>query len=302
VGYVDHALALADRKEVTITTFGDLMRVPGSPGAGGAARTLGNARAMGADVRVVYSSLDALAVAAIEPKRHVVFLGVGFETTAPGLAATVLRAEAQKLDNFSMLSAAKTIPEAMDLLAGADDVALDGFLCPGHVSAILGTEPYRRMVEQHGLACAVAGFEPAEIVRGLASLLRQVKEDAPRVDNCYPGAVRATGNPAARAVMYRGFEPVDAKWRGLGVIHGSGLGIRDAFARFDAARRFDVSLPEPEEPAGCRCGEVLKGVIGPEACSLFGEVCTPEHPKGACMVSSEGSCAASYHYRLEEGL
>jgi hydrogenase expression/formation protein HypD len=300
VGFVDHALALAATEGVTIATFGDMMRVPGSASAGAPAPTLTLARAGGADVRPVYSPTDALDIAATEPGREVVFLGVGFETTAPALAATVLQAEARGLANFSLLSAAKTIPEAMTLLAEADDLNLDGFLCPGHVSAILGTDPYLPLASQHRRACAVAGFEPAEILLGLVSLVRQVEAGAFGVDNCYPGVVRKEGNPRAMEVMRRVFAPCDAEWRGLGIIPGSGLALRAELSGFDAARRFEVTLPTPEEPRGCRCGDVLKGLISPSGCALFGDACTPEHPRGACMVSSEGTCAASYHYGLEE--
>jgi hydrogenase expression/formation protein HypD len=299
VAYVDHALALAEMDGMVVTTFGDMMRVPGTPTSIAPNRTLTMARAEGADVRVVYSPLDALTIAEAEPDRQVVFLGVGFETTAPGLAATIRQAGSRHIANFSMLSAAKTIPKALSCLAGAGDIALDGLLCPGHVTAILGIDPYREMTERHGLACAVAGFEPGEILRGLASMVDQVTKGELFVDNCYPGVVKPEGNPKARELMYQVFEPIDAVWRGLGTIEGSGLGIRESLADFDAARRFDVSLPPSEEPRGCRCGDVLKGSIDPEACALFGKGCTPEQPKGACMVSGEGSCRAAYHYRME---
>jgi hydrogenase expression/formation protein HypD len=296
VGYVDHALALCGVPGVMTTTFGDLVRVPGS--APGSARppSLERARAEGADVRVVDSPLGALELARAHPSRQVVFLGVGFETTAPTVAAAVLQAEREELDNFSVLSAHKTIPEAMELLAAAEDLELDGVLCPGHVSNILGPEPYLPLVERHGLACAIAGFEPVEVLAGLRSLVAQVDAAAPRVDNCYPGAVRAGGNPKARQLMAKVFEACDSRWRGLGVIARSGLAIRAELGRFDAARRFAVELPEPVEPVGCRCGEVLRGTIEPPECPLFGDVCTPETPHGACMVSSEGTCAAHHHH------
>jgi hydrogenase expression/formation protein HypD len=300
VAFVDHALALAALEQVTVATFGDMMRVPGSSKEDDPAPTLTLARARGADVRVVYSPADALDIAEADPHREVVFIGVGFETTAPALAATVLRAEARGLRNVSLLSAAKTIPEVMTLLAEADDLALDGFICPGHVSAVLGTDAYLPIAAHHELACAVAGFEPAEILRGLVSLTRQIKDKSFRVDNCYPGVVRREGNPRAREVMYSVFTPAAAEWRGIGLIDGSGLAIRSELAAFDAAKRFNVVLPPPEEPKGCRCGDILKGIINPLDCPLFGNLCTPEHPKGACMVSSEGSCAASFHYRLED--
>ncbi|MBW2526829.1 MAG: hydrogenase formation protein HypD [Deltaproteobacteria bacterium] len=302
VGYVDHALALARRNEVIIATFGDLVRVPGSAPLERreAPPTLSLARAEGCDVRVVYSPRDALALATAEPRREVVFLGVGFETTAPALAAAVAAAAAARIDNFSMLLAAKTIPEALAQLAAAPDVALDGLLCPGHVSVILGPEAYEPVVSRFGLPCAIAGFEPLEMLRGLKELVEQVVSGQPRVANCYPGAVRPGGNPKARALVDRVFEPCDARWRGLGTIPGSGLEFRPDYRRLDASRRFDVELPEPVEPRGCRCGDVLRGLLDPIDCGLFGTHCTPEAPRGACMVSSEGSCAARYHYRLEQ--
>jgi len=329
VGFIDHALALAALPNVTLTTFGDLMRVPGSTSAtsAGAATAFSStaasaspmagvptptsaswstgrasllyAKALGADVRVIYSPREAVAFAAAHPAREVVFLGVGFETTAPAVAAALLAAKQRGLRNFTVLAAHKTIPEAMALLAGASDLAVDGFLCPGHVSIVLGPEAFVPLAERFGRACAIAGFEAEEILRGLASLIAQVGAGKPRVDNCYGGAVRLGGNPRARALLAEVFEPCDSAWRGLGTIAHSGLAIRAAFAALDAAKRFAVALPEPREPAGCRCGEVLRGVLDPRACPLFARACTPDTPVGACMVSSEGSCAARYQYGLE---
>lgn len=300
VGYVDHARALAARPEITLVTFGDLVRVPGSQhDALAAPSTLARAKALGADVRVVYSPLDALALARAAPSRQVVFLGVGFETTAPTIAAAVLAAEREGLGNFSVLGAHKTVPEAMALLAGSPEIGLDGFLCPGHVSIVLCPEVYEPLVQRFGMPCVIAGFEPVEVLRGVAALVRQVADAHPAVENCYPGAVQPGGNPRARAVLDEVFEPCDAVWRGLGTLHGSGLALRERFASFDAARRFEVALPEPREPRGCRCGDVLRGVLDPADCPLFGKTCTPDAPQGACMVSSEGSCAARYHYAGE---
>ncbi len=299
VGYVDHALALGEHDGVIIATFGDLMRVPGSadPKEDRKPRTLINSRACGCDVRVVYSPLDALKIARRNTTRQVVFLGVGFETTAPTLAAAILHAKEQHLDNFSVLSAAKTIPKAMELLASSLELGLSGFLCPGHVSTILGADVYRPLAEKHNIPCAIAGFEPVEILRGIVSLLDQVSCGKARVDNCYPNVVRSLGNEKAKEIMNRVFESATSIWRGIGPIEGSGLGIRDEYAAFDAAKKFEVSLPPPLEPKGCRCGDVLKGLIDPAECSLFGGICTPDNPKGACMVSSEGSCAAWYNYQ-----
>jgi hydrogenase expression/formation protein HypD len=248
-------------------------------------------------VRVVYSPRDALAIARAEPTRQVVFLGVGFETTAPTLAAAIRRAADERIENFSMLVAAKTIPTALELLASSPELRLDGLLCPGHVSVVLGAGVYLPLVERFRLPCAIAGFEPLEMLRGLCSLVAQADAGIPRVDNCYGGAVRPEGNPKARAAIDEVFEPVDSTWRGLGTIPGSGLALRPRFAELDAARRFQVELPTAVEPAGCRCGDVLRGVLDPADCPLFGRLCTPEQPQGACMVSSEGSCAARYQYR-----
>jgi hydrogenase expression/formation protein HypD len=302
VGYVDHALALCSLERVIVVTFGDLMRVPGSlvDGNGGAPASLMTARARGADVRVVFSSLDALEMARGEPEREVVLLSVGFETTVPGIASTVLQAREEGIGNVSLLVANKTVIEPLRVLGGSDETRIDGFLCPGHVSVIIGPEAFRPLADEHDLRCAIAGFEPVEMLRGMAALVAQVEEDSARVDNCYPGAVRPGGNRRAREVMYRVFEPCDSEWRGLGSIPGSGLKLRSEFQELDAARRFEVTVPPPKEPRGCRCGEVLRGAIDPEQCRLFGNACTPEAPRGACMVSSEGSCAAHYHYRRKD--
>jgi len=302
VGYVDHALALAAEPNISIATFGDLVRVPGSaaPDVKTAPPSLASARAKGADVRVVYSPLDALAMARERPDRPIVFLGVGFETTAPTIAAAILQAADQGLANFTVLSAAKTIPEALGLLATSDELGLDGLLCPGHVSVILGSEAYQPLAKKLSVPCAIAGFEPVEMLRAIVALVDQISAQSPRVDNCYPAAVRRAGNPKARSIIQKVFEPHDSAWRGLGTIGGSGLAIRNEYAAHDATKRFTVELPEPIEPAGCRCGEVLQGVLDPAQCPLFGKVCTPERPTGACMVSSEGSCAARYHYLTED--
>ena len=298
VGYVDHALALAREPGLIITTFGDLVRVPGSASSDAvtAAPSLATARSEGADVRVVYSPLDAISVARREPDKQVVFLGVGFETTAPAVAASIVRAAEQGLSNFSVLAAAKAIPPAMDALVRAGELRIDGFLCPGHVSVIIGSRAYEPLAGDHAVPCAIAGFEPVEILRGLVALVEQVEAGVARVDNCYPGAVTVEGNARAREVLARVFEPVDSCWRGLGEIPQSGLAIRSELAGLDAARRFEVDLPPPVEPSGCRCGDVLRGVIDPAECGLFGKTCNPEQPLGACMVSSEGACAARFHF------
>jgi hydrogenase expression/formation protein HypD len=302
VGYLDHALALCELPEVIVATFGDLMRVPGSAafGRGDQPSSLAAARARGAEVAVVYSPRDALQLALDRSDRQVVFLGVGFETTAPAVASVIVSAAEQGLTNFSVLAANKTIVPALRALGSAEDMAVDGFMCPGHVSVIIGADAYRPLSEQLGLRCAIAGFEPVEMLLAIEALCDQAAQNRSRVDNCYPAAVKPGGNPRAREIMYRVFEPCDSQWRGLGAIAQSGLGLREPYADFDAGRRFPVSLPEPREHPGCRCGEVLSGKLQPAGCGLFGRECTPETPRGACMVSSEGSCAAHYRYRGEE--
>ncbi len=292
IGWVDRALALAARPEITIATFGDLMRVPSSRG------TLEQARAAGADVRICYSTRDALAIAREEPGRQVVFLAVGFETTAPTIAAALEEAEADGLANFLILPGHKTIPEALEALVVSGELRIDGLICPGHVSVVIGSEAYRRLPEVRGVPCAVAGFAPNDVLAGVADLVGQIAAGTPTISNRYPRVVRPEGNPAARALLARWFEPADADWRGLGVIPGSGLALRAAFAHRDAGR-IPVELPAAKEPAGCRCGEVLRGVIDPPDCPLFAAGCDPEHAIGACMVSSEGACAAWFrHERL----
>ena len=301
VGYLDHALALCELPGLTLATFGDLMRVPGSASAGQAGEppSLALARARGAEVRPVYSPRDALQLASDEPERQVVFLGVGFETTAPAVASVISEAAERRLGNFSVLAACKSIVPALEALASAGEIRVDGFLCPGHLSVIIGAEAYRPLCQRLGLRCAIAGFEPVEMLLAIEALCDQVARNQSRVDNCYPAAVRAQGNPRAREILYRVFEPGDSEWRGLGAIAQSGFAIRQQYADFDAGLRFPVRLPEPREHPGCRCGEVLRGVLDPDQCGLYAGECTPETPRGACMVSSEGSCAARYRYRAE---
>ncbi len=285
---LDHVVALARLPEVTLATFGDLIRVPASR------TTLAAERAAGADVRVVYSARDAVQIAADEPERQVVFAGIGFETTAPTIAASLLEARARGLTNFSVLSMHKTMPPPLKALLELGETPLGGFLLPGHVSVITGTACYEFLARDYGVAGVVAGFEPHDILRALLRLVRQTR---PAIEIEYGRAVRPEGNVVARRLMEQVFEPSDADWRGLGVIPDSGLVLRPEYADADAAVRFPVRLEPPLEPAGCRCGEVLRGVTDPVDCALFGVRCTPEDPVGACMVSSEGACAARYRYR-----
>jgi hydrogenase expression/formation protein HypD len=289
---IDHFIALGKLDRVTLATFGDMVRVPGSE------CTLEQARAEGVDVLVVYSPMDAVAFAERSPEREVIFFGIGFETTAPTVALALSEAKRRGLRNFSVLTAHKTIPPALAALTAAD-IRVDGFLCPGHVSVIIGSDAYRP-VAARGKPCVVAGFEPADILRGLHLLLRQLIEGRSEVEIEYRRAVTPEGNRRAQDMLARVFRPADAGWRGLGVIPGSGLDIADEFADFDAARRFSVDVPPTREPAGCRCGDVLRGAIDPQECPLFGRTCTPANPVGACMVSTEGACQAHYRYRRAE--
>jgi len=289
-GVIDGFVELAARPEVIITTFGDMIRVPGATGS------LAEARAAGARVEIVYSPMDALTLAGQEPDRLVVFLSVGFETTTPTIAATILEAERQGLNNFCIFPANKVMPPPLDALMQDPDLHLDGLLCPGHVSIITGSDMYRFLVEKYGLACVVAGFEPTDILQAILALVNQVQAGRPAVENCYGRVVTPEGNARARQIVAEVFEPVDNEWRGLGMIPASGLGLREKYSAFDVTRRLELTIAPSEEPKGCRCGEILKGICGPADCPLFGKRCTPGSPVGPCMVSSEGTCAAWYRY------
>lgn len=288
---IDTAVALAKLDHVTIATFGDMMRVPGSTSS------LSAEKAAGHDIRVVYSPLDALTIAQNEPERQVIFMGVGFETTAPAIAATILEANSRKLKNFSVLSLHKTTPAALRAIADDPQTRIDGFILPGHVSTITGITPYQFLVDEFHLPGVVTGFEPVDILEGVCRLVELIMAGTPAIENAYRRGVLNEGNSVARQLIGKVFEPHDAMWRGLGVLPCSGLVIRDEYAIFDATRRFSIE-PEPtKEPSGCRCGDVLRGRIPPTSCPLFARACTPETPVGPCMVSSEGSCAAYYRFR-----
>ncbi len=292
--YLDRAIAYARRKDVVTATFGDMMRVPGSRSS------LERERADGADVRVVYSPLDALEFARKEPSKRVVFLGVGFETTAPLVAASVLEARNSGLKNFAVLSGHKLVPPALEALLAVKELKLHGFLCPGHVSAVIGADAYVPVARDHRIPCVIAGFEPLDMIQGLVLLLRQVRAGAAEVRNQYARIVTREGNRKAREVLSRVFEPCDTPWRGLGPIPRSGLRLREEFRGHDAEavlplERLEASLENP----ACRCGQVLQGLIAPPECPLFGKACRPDSPVGACMVSSEGTCAAYYKYGMD---
>lgn len=287
---IDTVIALARIPNVTITTFGDMTRVPGSTSS------LLAEQAAGRSVEIVYSPLDALAFAKAHPEREVVFVGVGFETTTPLVAMAIKRAKAMGLSNFTVFAAHKNMPGALELLVGDPTLELDALILPGHVSTIIGAEPYRFLAEKYGIPGVITGFEPVDVLQGIAMLVRQLHEGRAEIEIAYARGVMPEGNPVALAAIDEVFETCTATWRGLGDIPGSGYRIREEFADFDAVCRFEPDVEPTRDPKGCRCGDVLRARIAPNECPLFRTVCTPENPVGPCMVSSEGSCAAYYRY------
>jgi hydrogenase expression/formation protein HypD len=287
---IDYAIALAAVPNAIIATFGDLLKVPGSHGS------LEIARAKGARIEIVYSPLDALEMARKNPKRPVIFLGIGFETTAPTVAASILDAERTDLNNYYVYSMHKVTPPAMLAILEMGEVSLDGVLCPGHVSTIVGWKTWEFLSRDYGIATAVAGFEPVDVLWAVRSIVLQHEEQVPQVVNTYTRCVQPEGNVKAREIMDQVFSISGASWRGLGIIPESGLILRNAYQRFDARSVFDVDPGETIYPDGCRCGEVIRGATEPIDCPLFSSVCTPTHPVGPCMVSTEGTCAAYYLY------
>ena len=287
---IDTVIALARIPGVIITTFGDMTRVPGSTSS------LLAEQARGADVRIVYSPLDALAIAAATPDRQVIFVGVGFETTTPVVAAAIRRAAAQGLANFTVFAAHKNMPGALEAIINDPQLKVDALILPGHVSTIIGMEPYRFLAEKYGIPGVITGFEAVDVLQGIAMIMRQLHEGRAEIEIAYARGVAPEGNPVARAAIDEVFETCTATWRGLGDIPGSGYRIRQEFAAFDAQRRFAPQVEPTREPRGCRCGDVLRARLAPDECPLFRRVCTPENPVGPCMVSSEGSCAAYYRY------
>ena len=291
MGRVDDAIWLAQQDGVILTCFGDMMRVPGSNGS------LLEAKANGADVRFVYSPLDALKIAADNPDRHVVFLAIGFETTAPSTAVTLVRARELGIPNFSVFCNHVTIVPPIKAILESPDLRLSGFLGPGHVSTVVGNRPYRFVPEVYGKPLVVAGFEPLDILASVVMLLRQIREGRCEVENQYSRVVQEEGNPAALALMAQVFAlRPHFEWRGLGFISQSALKLREELADFDAEQRFSMPGVRVADPKACQCGEVLKGVLKPWECKVFGTACTPETPIGTCMVSSEGACAAYYNF------
>jgi len=291
MGRVDDCVSIAERPDVIFTTFGDAMRVPGSK------KSLLQAKADGADVRMVYSPMDALAIARANPEREVVFFGLGFETTMPSTALTILQAEAEGTSNFSVFCNHITIVPTIKAILDSPDLQLDGFLGPGHVSMVIGAAPYEFIADHYKKPMVVAGFEPLDILQSIWMVLKQIKEGRAEVENQYARIVPYEGNEAALGAVARVYELREHfEWRGLGSIDHSGVRLRENYAGFDAERKFAVPNVRIADPSACQCGEVLKGVIKPWQCKVFGTACTPEQPLGALMVSSEGACAAYFQY------
>jgi hydrogenase expression/formation protein HypD len=287
---IDAFIEISKLKNVITATFGDLMRVPGT------VSSLQQQRAQGSDIRIVYSPFDALNMARENPDKVVVFLGVGFETTAPTVAATLLTARQSSLKNFLVYSAHKRVPPALETLLNASDFNVDGFLLPGHVSTIIGLYGYSRLFDIFKIPCVVAGFEAADILYAISLVVEQIEKGSPALKNGYPRAVDDKGNVKAQEVINQVFTSVDVSWRGIGVISESGLKLSEPFAHMDAERVLTFKRAESKEPKGCACGPVLKGVLSPLKCPLFAKTCTPVKPVGPCMVSTEGTCAAFYKY------
>jgi len=283
--FIDKAIALSQMEGVTLTTYGDLVRVPGS--------SLELEKSKGADIRMVYSVMEALELAGSQPERKIVFLGIGFETTAPATALAILEAKKRDLKNFFVLCSHKIMPPVMKALV-TDGIKINGFLAPGH--AITGSAMYRPIAEKFHIPVVISGFEPVDILQSVLMLVTQAESRKAEVEIQYTRVVKPGGNPAARKVMEEVFRPEDEWWRGFGVIPASGLRIRDTFSRFDAEQYFQIEIPKPKEPKGCICGALMKGLRTPFDCKLFGKECRPDHPVGACMVSQEGICAAYYRY------
>jgi len=292
--YIDKAIAYAHQDKVILVTFGDMMKVPGSRSS------LAEESSEGAQIRVVYSSLEALKIARKNPSYRVILLGIGFETTAPTVAASILMASEEKISNYLVLSGHKIMPPAMRALVEDHRIHIDGLLCPGHVSTITGSKIYEFLAREYRIPCVVAGFEPLDILESIRLLLGQIKSGQARVENEYRRAVTYEGNLKAQQLMEKVFSKQSASWRGIGKIPQSGLKIRKDYASFDIEAQFPVKVKESKDYPGCICGDILRGLKTPPDCSLFKKVCSPSHPLGACMVSSEGTCAAYYKYHQEE--
>lgn len=292
--FIDQAIYLALQPNTCLCTYGDLIRVPGSE------TSLERIRSEGYHIKVVFSSLQALQMAIDNPTMNIIFLAIGFETTAPATAAAIKKASQLHIKNFFVLNAHKLMPPAMEAII-EEGIPINGYICPGHVSAITGTSIYRNLVEKYHAACVVSGFEPLDLLQSLLMLITQITRNAPKVEIQYTRAVKAEGNPKAMALLQEVFEPVDDYWRGLGILKNSGLKPGYAYRHFDASEVFALPENTTAEPKKCLCGNVLKGINKPTDCSLFARTCTPENPVGSCMVSSEGACQTFYHYEPGNG-
>jgi len=287
---IDKAVEVARIKDVIMTTFGDMVRVPGSKAS------FDDVRRAGADIRVVYSCLDALDIAEGNPHKRVVFMGVGFETTSPTIAATIAQARKRRINNFFVLSNFKLIFPALEAIARSKEIKINGFICPGHVSVITGTLPYEKIAKRYKIPCVITGFDDIDVIKGIKRLVEEVINKEAGVEIEYKRVVKKAGNRAAQRIMDEVFVAGDSRWRGLGLIKKSGLKIRESYGSFDAEKEFRVKVSSAREPRGCSCGQVLQGIKSPLDCKLFKKVCSPRNPVGPCMVSSEGTCAAYYRY------
>ena len=291
---IDKALALASTDGVTVASFGDMMRVPGSES------DLLKAKADGADIRIVYSPLDAVKIAAGNPDRKVVFFAIGFETTAPANALSLLQAVNLNLSNFFLLSSHVLVPPALKAILSFENSEINGLLAPGHVCTVTGYEEYEDIAGTFKIPIAVTGFEPVDILRGILATIVMLEKGKTEVQNCYGRSVKREGNPLALTTMYEAFEVCDRQWRGIGMIPDSGLAVRDSYSAFDAEKHFNLGNITPREPEICIAGSVLRGIARPSECPAYATICTPEHPLGAPMVSSEGACAAYYRYQTQK--
>jgi len=289
--YLDKAIAISTLPDVVLTTFGDMMRVPGSRSS------LEKEKSCGRSIKVVYSVLDAVEMAEKNSDKKIVFLGIGFETTSPTVAASLAYAKKKNLKNFFVYSGHKIIPPAMEILAKDPAVAIDGFLCPAHVSAIIGTGPYKIIAGKYRIPCVIAGFEPLDVLQGILMLIEQIGSNSSYVENQYKRVVKSSGNKKATALLDKVFSVEDSEWRGIGRLAKSGLRLSRDYSRFDALKAFSLPEVKTTPDKGCICGSVLKGIKTPIECKLFSKKCTPQDPQGACMVSSEGACAAYHRYR-----
>jgi len=287
---IDWIIEIARQYDVSVFTFGDMFRVPGTESS------LYNERSRGRDIKICYSPADVLNFAKNNPDKKVIFIAIGFETTVPLTSVIVKRAYKENIDNFFIYNTHKLVPEALELLLVDREVKINAFLCPGHVSVIIGSKPYNFIAEDYHIPCVISGFEPMDILESIATIIRQINKGIAEVEIQYRRVVREEGNPTAVKLMYEVFDKSDSLWRGLGNISGSGLKLKNKFLKFDAKTFFPVKRIKSREPAGCECGDVLKGIKKPAECRLFSKICKPENPVGPCMVSSEGSCAAYYKY------